>query len=650
MCKKLTILFLIFWSKNILAQNDINEIKDIANSERRSKETLFGNILEKTAASNNFDVKYYRCEWEIDPAVRFINGKVTVYFTAIGNIGDLTMDLDNALTIDSIKQRNVKLSYTHTSNQTKITFNNTINNAVVDSISIFYKGAPANTGFGAYNMTTHAGVPITWTLSEPYGSKDWWPCKNGLDDKADSLDVLITCPSAYRAASNGLLIYENTISGGTKKIAFFKHRYPIATYLVCMAVTNYDVFDRTAQVGNNSMLMQTFCYPESRATFEAGTQNAIDQLQYFSNLLGEYPFVKEKYGHTQFGWGGGMEHQTNSFMVSLNESLVAHELAHQWFGDRITCGSWEDIWLNEGFASHLAQLWMETKYPSTFISGRRGIVNNITSAIGGSVKVDDTTNLNRIFNGRLSYNKGSYVISMLRLVLGDATFFSAIKKYLNDTNAKYGYAKTPLLKKYLEDESNTDLTKFFNSWYSGEGYPSYTLTWSNFGSQYVKFNLSQVTSMPSSVAFFEMPVPILFKNATQQKTILVNNTVNNQNFFEKIGFVPDSAFIDPEIWMITKNNVVNKIIDNSNAQANSLKVLNSPSLNSVRLMFQNFTNNNVVVSLFTSSGQLAFKQSITLVNGTELLELNTSALAVGIYNLQVQTADYKTTKKVLLKK
>ena len=209
-----------------------------------------------------------------------------------------------------------------------------------------------------------------WSLSEPYGSRDWWPCKNGLDDKADSIDVFITNPIAYKAASNGILQSETPVSGGTKLLTHWKHRYPIATYLICFAVTNYSVFNRSVNLSTGVLPMQTFCYPEDSTSFSNGTINTLNAMQLFDTLFYlPYPFMNEKYGHVQFGWGGGMEHQTSTFVVSIDESLCAHELAHQWFGDKITCGSWKDIWLNEGFATHLASMYMENKYPANYLPG-----------------------------------------------------------------------------------------------------------------------------------------------------------------------------------------------------------------------------------------------------------------------------------------
>ena len=343
--------------------NYYKQINEIAAAEQLRHARLSPNVTTTTTdlltAASNFDAKYYRCEWEVDPAIRYIKGKVTVYYTISATGNSISLDLMSPLAVDSVTQRNILLSKNHANNILQIDFPATVNAGTFDSVSIYYQGVPPTTGFGSFIQSTHTGTPVMWSLSEPYGSRDWWPCKNGLDDKADSVDIIVTTPSQYKAASNGLLQSETLIAGGTKKTAHWKHRYPIASYLMCFAVTNYVVFNNAVQLGNVSLPMQTYCYPESLTSFQNGTQVVLDALQYYQSLFGEYPFIKEKYGHVQFGWGGGMEHQTASFIVSIVNYLIVHELAHQWFGDKITCGSWEDIWLNEGFATQSSALYFE---------------------------------------------------------------------------------------------------------------------------------------------------------------------------------------------------------------------------------------------------------------------------------------------------
>lgn len=553
-------IFLLFASVKSFAQSlpeTYKNVEDIALMERRGHERI-ANRENATEASNNFDVKYYRCEWEVDPAIRYIKGIVTVYYVTTSATGFIALDLMNDLVTDSVKQRNVLLTKSQSNNTLTINLTGLVILGTLDSVSIYYQGIPPNTGFGSFIQSTHAGTPVIWSLSEPYGSRDWWPCKNGLDDKADSIDVFVTNPIAYKAASNGILQSETPVSGGTKLLTHWKHRYSIASYLICFAVTNYTVFNNTVQLSGGILPMQTHCYPESLTSFQNGTINTLNAMKLFDTTFGPYPFMNEKYGHVQFGWGGGMEHQTATFVVSIDESLCAHELGHQWFGDKITCGSWKDIWLNEGFATHLASMYMEKKYPGSVTSNRIGEINTITNQPGGTVYVDDTTNVGRIFDYRLSYLKGSHLLYMLRWILGDNVFFTAIRNYQTDPAVAYGFARTSDLKRNLEQASGKNLSYFFDEWFTGEGYPTYNVQWSNLGSGNVWIKMNQTTSQPA-YPFFELPVALKFKNATQEATVVVNNLVNGEVFIRSIGFVADTVLVDPDAWLITRNNTTAKL-------------------------------------------------------------------------------------------
>ncbi len=625
-----------------------NPAGEIALFEKKAHErisTTGNNNIITNAVANNYDVKYYRCEWEVNPAARFIKGKVTVYFLVTAATNNIQLDLMSPLVVDSVKQRNTTLTKQHSNNIITVNFPATLNTGVQDSITVFYQGVPPNTGFGSFIQSTHLGIPVMWSLSEPYGSRDWWPCKNGLDDKADSIDIIITTPSQYKAASNGLLQSETLVNGGTQKVAYWKHRYPIAAYLVCFAVTNYTVFNNSVLLGNTNLPMQTYCYPESLASFQAGTQNVLNALQLFHNNYGDYPFIKEKYGHVQFGWGGGMEHQTNSFIVSVNESLVAHELAHQWFGNKITCASWEDIWLNEGFATYLAAFYMENKYPANTINSRKSVINNITSSPGGSVWVDDTTNVGRIFNGRLSYNKGSYLLYMLRWKLGDAVFLKALQQYQKDTKLAYGFAYTDDLKRNLEQVSGQNLTEFFKDWFKGQGYPTYNVQWSQIGANYVKIKMNQTTSH-TSVDFFELPVALKFKNATQEKTIVVDNKNNGEIFIRNLGFIADTVLIDPEYWLVTKNNVSAKVTDAGVGQ-NTIQIFPNPIKDRFYIYMRNMASATANINLYNAAGQRVYTRAVNFLNGSEYLEIPSANLPGGIYFLRINAGDFKFVKKLI---
>jgi aminopeptidase N len=641
--KKISFILLTFYSVCYGQQSHQNfKIKKLALFEGQTYNRM-AYTKNATRASTNFDIKYYRCEWETDPAVRYIKGKVTSYFVFTSAADFISFDLVDALHVDSVKANNDLLSYTQQDNSLQIHFKTVKNTGALDSVSVYYQGIPPEAGFGSFINNLHAGIPVMWTLSEPYGSRDWWHCKNGLDDKADSIDVFIKAPAEYTAVSNGLR--ESVIISGGNKITHWKHRYPIASYLVCMAVTNYAEFENHVQLDNFNLLMQTFCYPESLDLFQSKTPLVLESLKYFSKIFGPYPFIKEKYGHVQFGWGGGEEHQTSTFIVTPDENLMAHELAHQWFGDKITCASWQHIWLNEGFATHLASMDMENKYPLTVTSTRRNEINSITSLPGGSVFVDDTTNVNRIFDSRLTYTKGSHLLYMLRWILGDSIFFKGVNNYFHDPLIGYGFVTTKDLQRNLEEVSGKKLDYFFSDWFYGQGYPSYHVQWSQMGDDYVKIKMDQTTSH-SSVKFFALPVALLFKNATQQKTIVIDNKSNGEIFFKNIGFIADTVIIDPEYWLITRNNKSEKLNSDITGK-NSIQAFPNPFSSSLYLYLQNFNAQKIQLKIYDAKGRMMAKQEL-LMNGSLFKEIDTQRFSRGVYFIKIETdAGEKATKRIL---
>ena len=254
-----------------------------------------------------------------------------------------------------------------------------------------------------------------------------------------------------------------------------------------------------------------------------------------------------------------MEHTTVSFMGGLSRGLIAHELGHQWFGDKVTCGSWQDIWLNEGFATYLAGTVIEIfDSASDFRSYKQDKISSITQEPDGSVYVpaQDTISVNRVFSSRLSYNKGSMVLHMLRKKLGDAIFFQGLKDYLVDPALSYGYAKTPDLIRNMENASGQDLSEFFNDWIYGEGYPRFTIRWNQASAGSLNVKINQTQSHPS-VSYFEVPVPLRL-HGTQGETldIVLDNTFDGQIFQPSVPFTVNSVQFDPEYDIISKNNQV----------------------------------------------------------------------------------------------
>ena len=556
--------FILFYSLSfgqIKEENVVDALDEIIHYEKIGAANKIN--FKANLNTTNYDLKYHRLEWTVDPTVDKIAGTVTSYFVATENLNKIIFDLADNMVVSEVSQRGNSLNFSQNTNEELIIdLAIPLAKGALDSLSIEYEGNPVSSGFGSFETSVHGNlnVPILWTLSEPYGAKGWWPCKQDLIDKIDSIDVYITHPEVYKAASNGLLLSE-TSNGSQSTTTHWKHRYPIPAYLIAIAVTNYTVYKDHVSNGNFDVV--NYVYPESLDVAKAGTAITPQIMDLFGNLFEIYPYFNEKYGHAQFGWGGGMEHTTMTFMGSWGRSLIAHELAHQWFGNKITCGSWEDIWLNEGFATYLDGLVVENfDGDDAFHNWKKSLVSSITSQEGGSTFVDDTTSVNRIFSGRLTYRKGAMILNMIRYKLGDENFFQAIKNYLSDTNLAFDYARTSDLQFHLETVSGMDLTEFFSDWFYGEGYPSYEVNWhQNSSNNIVRFTVNQ-TQSHSSVSFFEMPLPVLVQGAGGESEIIrLEVSENAQTFNTEIPFEITSIEIDPETQLISKNNSITLGID-----------------------------------------------------------------------------------------
>lgn len=560
----------------------------------------------ETARAAETDFTYQRMEWNIDPSVKYIRGKITTYFISNKkNLSEVYFDLHDAMTVDSVYHRNVPIGFTHKNHKLNITLPKALTINEFDSISIFYRGEPQETGFGSFVKSSHNGAPIIWTLSEPYGAMEWWPCKQTLLDKIDSVDIIVTTPEPYRTASNGILISE-TVSGNIRTM-HWKHRYPIATYLIAIAVTNYVDYTETANLAaGGTFPVVNFVYPESLENAKQNTFRTIEIMDLFNTLFGDYPFAREKYGHAQFGWGGGMEHQTMSFMGSFGFELVAHELAHQWFGNYVTLASWKDIWLNEGFASYATGLAYEHLLDGYWWPRWKRInVDRIVSQPGGSVYVEDTTSVNRIFNGRLSYSKGAYLLHMLRWKLGDEKFYSAIRNYLHDPAIAFGFATHRQVEEHFEAAAGYSLRRFFDQWYYGEGFPVYSAIYST-SDGLVKIRLSQTTSH-ASVTFFDIPVPIRVygENAADSLDFRLEPEFSGQIFELQVPFQVKSITIDPDLWLIRKvDQVVKSNLIESEKQ---YSIIPNPFSDSFRIIIPG--NEQIMeLKIIDINGRLVFHQ------------------------------------------
>lgn len=588
--------------------------------------------------TQNYDVKYHKIELTVNPANYHVAGKVTTRFIPSEALTQIVFDLSHQLTVSSVKQGTQTAVFSQANNQLTIQLPQSVASGTEGTVEITYSGAPPSAS-EAFTVSTHAGTPVMWTLSEPFGARDWWPCKQDLNDKIENLDFYITAPATYTSVANGLEISQTNNTGDTKT-THFQHNYPIPAYLVAFAVTNYQVFQQLGGTAPNNFPIVNYFYPESFNTAKDQVAVTLPIMNLFEDLFETYPFHEEKYGHAQFGWGGGMEHTTVSFMGGFSRSLIAHELAHHWFGNKVTCGTWKDIWLNEGFAEYMSGLVVEHIDGQTaFVSWKNGKNQSITSQNGGNLYLTDVQaeDSGRIFSGRITYDKGSMVVHMLRYVLGDTDFYQGMKNYLADPQIAYGYAVTTQLKQHLETASGKNLTEFFNDWVYGQGFPTYTAAVSVLGNQQAKITLSQTTSH-NSVSFFEMPVRIkLVGNNGQSETVTLNHTQNNQEFIVDLPFdIINEVIIDPDKDIISKNNTSTLAVTEFQKNANAISLIPNPASDEVRIV--------------ATEGVTVAQMDLYDVNGKQIAHSLANPYAVSHLSAGVYTLAITTNKGVFHKK
>ena len=638
--KKFYLLCLSFLAVNALFAQENLEMKGLMAKEMKS-------YLAKMNAGNtnpntlNYDLQYQRMDVSINPSVYQIAGSVTSHFKPSQAMSSIYFDLSNQLTVSQVTFHGQPLVFQQLpTKELKIDFTSSLPANVLDSLTIQYNGAPP-TDNNAFFTNTQGGNAVLSTLNEPYGAQDWFPTKQSLNDKIERFDIKITTPSPYSVASNGRLMSE-TILGNGQKLTFWRTQYPTAAYLIALSVTNFVKLNDT--MGNPPFPFVNYIYPATAANTTSMTNIEWTKtvMGTFETYFGPYPFRNEKYGHMEFTAGGGMEHQTMTSMGGWSKPLIAHELAHQWFGDKVTCGAWNDIWLNEGFATfgeHVANEKLLLTN-SQFLSYLLNEKNTITSAPGGSVYVADASlgSIGAIFNSRLTYSKGGYVVRMIKWILGETVFYQALKDYHARPNLAYNYVRTSDLNASLLQSTGKDFTEFFNDWIYGQGYPTYDIRWKQTGNT-LTFKAAQ-TQSHSSVSFFEMPLPIKVNGTGGQVSYFaLNNTSNNQYFTEQVSFPVASVEFNYEYQILEKNSTV--------TQDNTLSVSDLDKQNFA--LYPNPAKNEINIKGINKATDFAiyFTDGKLVKKGTYLPEkpITVSELVPGTYIFKMNDKNVKFLKK-----
>ncbi|MFA7288973.1 MAG: M1 family aminopeptidase [Melioribacteraceae bacterium] len=628
----------------------------------KSYEKLFKSDQVNYPGDDNIDIAYYKLNLQFFYDDKFLSGIVNINgISRKENLGQIFLDLNRTMTVQSVVFENQSLAVNHTiQNRLYITLptNRKLKYNEPFSLEIKYSGYPTSSGgFGTIAFGDR-GLKSIYTLSEPYGSKDWFPCKDTPADKADSSDVWITSEPFFVSVSNGKLIETTENQDGTKTYKW-KNHYPIAPYLISVAMSNFVVYNTAFNYAEGmSMPVVHYIYPTTwTEKTKSDVDKTIDMLGIFTDKYGDYPFLKEKYGHAQFGFGGGMEHQTVSSMGTFEETVVAHELAHQWFGDKVTCKNWENIWLNEGFATYSESIYLEAKYGHALFMN--DVQVNMMGAMNanGSLYLKDISNVNAIFNYNRSYAKGAIVLHMLRGVIGDDNFFKVMKTYHDKPAFRYGVVTTEDFQSVCEEVSGMYLDYFFREWVYGENYPKYNIGW-NYSlvpgtSKYkLLFRLNQASNY--NPQFFTMPYELKIDFGNGKDTIVTGfNSAKEEAFEFYVDSKPISITFDPNSKILKEVLSISAIRDESKLPEGYSLSQNYPNpFNpTTTIEYSLPATGNVKITLFDAIGN-EVKELINNIEdgGYHRIELNAANLASGIYIYKMEINNFIDTKKMILLK
>ena len=498
---------------------------------------------ELSSNAADTDVVHYKLELEIDPDTQWIGG--TNVMTVRSLVDDLTLlhfRLDDALAISAVEVNGTAVTWNRAEFPTiEATLDRPYAAGAEFNLLVAYDGYPSSDGYFTHGMHFTSGGAFTFSC--PWFAYTWWPTKDVNDDKATA-ELWFTVPDDLVVVSNGLLVGVDNLGDGRKRHRW-ETNYPIAPYLISLAAAHYSVETGTYTCDGRSMPLELYRAPASLL------EDLQDMLDVFGRRYGLYPFIEEKYGiYRIYGYAGGMEHQTITAQSAFGEFLTAHELAHQWWGDMITCATWHDVWLNEGFATYSEAIWAEGKPGGGSQQYHAAMASNRPSRVDDSVYCYDISDVGRIFSGDFSYCKGAWVLHMLRHVVGNAAFFDILAAYR--ATFEYASATTDDFQTVAERVYGKDLDWFFDTWIYDIGAPAYEYAWRQEAvgeCNYLELYVRQVQHPDYPV--FPMPIDIITTRDGDKTTYVVWNNERAEHLLLPTTGPIDGLAFDPDHWILS---------------------------------------------------------------------------------------------------
>ncbi len=500
-------------------------------------------------SQKKFDVLHYNILIELFPEDKLINGNVTLKILLNDHEADkLELNFYDNLKIDKLLLDGKEVQFERTETSLIIPFNQTAGDTFL--VNVIYEGQPKNLGFGSFNFDEVNKGYMIYTLNEPVFASTWYPCVDLPDDKAYA-DIYITNDSNYTSLSNGKLVGVKKI--GTKKQFHWRTFYPISTYLITVYSALYKTFsDSYVTEKNDTINLFYYATEEKLEDARRDFSNHKNYIKTLSELFGEYPFVREKYGIAEFGWKiGAMENQTitgigTKFITGRKffQDMMIHEFAHSWWGNAVGPKTWKDIWLNEGFATYSEALYWEKE------AGVDALKTTLTAKDGRFVRGTLYNPVNQLFS-RLVYNKGAWVLHMLRKEVGDENFFNILRNYYQ--TFKYKNASTEDFKNICERISKRNLKQFFDQWiYKGEGYIEAEYYWSTTNTNGNYITEISINQLQNGYDIYKFPIDIKLiyenDNKYEEREFYINN--KHEKLMITTKEKPVDIILDPNNWLI----------------------------------------------------------------------------------------------------
>ena len=612
---------------------------------------LITNLLlaQQNPLLKNYDVKFYKLDINVNDTSTYIEGNVAINAIVQNNpLDTLVVELIDTLSVDSVIFNGVNISFTHDYDEIKVPVQPSLSIGTNFSAKIHYHGIGVSIpGVHGWTVGIMNESQVTMTNSETYHSKMWWPCKQLIEDKADSMYVFITTDSTCKAGSIGIL--SDVIPLPEGKVRFeWKMSSPVPYYLVFFTVSDYIEYNFYAypSITDDSILIQCYLYDSAYlALYKKRIDTIQNMIEYLSELFGLYPF--ERYGFCSVPTNPH-ENITMSNINNFNYpnwlyGFIVHIIGHQWFAGNVTCKSWQDIWIHEGFAtysSYLARSFFENQ--SQAANTMEWYHGFAMSEPGGSVYVpiEEIFNEERILDNRLSYCKGAALIHMIRFEIdNDSIFFQVLKNFNNQYSG--GSATGMDFKDVIETTSGLDFTNFFNQWYFGEGYPIFDIYWTQ-NEDTIIINSIQTTST-TVTSLFVTPVEYKLVFSAGDTIIKVYQTQNDQTFKIYMPFTVNNLEVDPNNWLLNKVGVIHNSVNKINTNGNYFLIYPNPAEDFLYIEVLN-DNKEFYFEIIDIFGKSVYNKIIN--TNKEIIDI--SNYSKGVYIVRVNGEDAIKVEKIII--